>query len=348
MKTIRDVAREAGVSAATVSRVLNHHPTVQRDVRERVLAVIAASGFRPNGNARRLVRGGSGQICFLLANRDLGDSFHSRILKGVEDFSRQQRHHVIYARFDYQAATPLPNDDLPRILREDGSVEGVVLAGANYPSMVRYLEELSMPYVLFGNNLVRDSAEYPRQNAVGFDEERGAREATDFLLKLGHTRIVFIGDLSLQWYRRRYQGYRSAMRARKLNGVAVDLAEADAVELGRRAVPQLVRMFPATTAVLTQDDETACGVLDGLRRLRIRVPDEISVVGYDDIREVRYLSPPLTTVHVPKERVGRTLAEQLFRRIEGRGAPAVMLETELVIRDSCVRLAGGGLKLAVK
>jgi len=340
IKTIHDVAREAGVSVATVSRVLNQNPTVSTEMRQRVLAVISASGFRPNVNARRLVRGASGQVCFLLANRDLGDSFHSRILKGVEDYSRQQHHQVVYARFDYDARTVLPNGDLPRILREDGGVEGVVLAGANHPSLTRYLDSLSIPYILFGNNLVRDSAAYPKENAVGFDEARGAREATEFLLELGHTNVAFIGDLSLQWYRRRFEGYQSAMRAKKHPAAAVDLGgESDAFALGQKSATELIRRYPAITAVLTQDDETACGVLESLRRLRIQVPDDISIVGYDDIREARYVTPPLTTVRVPKEMVGQTMAEQLFRRIEGHAAPAVMLGTELVIRDSCIRMS---------
>jgi DNA-binding LacI/PurR family transcriptional regulator len=129
------------------------------------------------------------------------------------------------------------------------------------------------------------------------------------------------------------------MRAKKLPAIAVDVGgERDAFDLGRRSAPELIRRYPATTAVLTQDDETACGVLESLRRLRIRVPDDISIVGYDDIREARYLTPPLTTVRVPKELVGRTMAEQLFRRIEGRAAPAATLRTELVIRDSCIRI----------
>ena len=342
------MARQAGVSVATVSRVLNQNESVRAGIRDRVLAVIASSGFRPNANARRLVSGGSGQVCFLLANRDLGDSFHSRILKGVEDYSRRQHHQVVYTRFDYDAEMVLPSDDLPRILREGGGVEGVVLAGANYPSMIRYLEGLSLPYVLFGNNIVNDTAAYPKENAVAFDEERGAREATEFLIELGHKRIAFVGDLSIQWYRRRFQGYKRAMQLRKLNALAIDLHERDAVELGRRAVPDLVRRYPGTTAVLAQDDETACGLVESLRRLQIRVPDDISVIGYDDIREARYVAPTLTTVRVPKERVGEMLAETLFERIAGRRSPALMLSTELVIRESCVRLTGAKLKLAVK
>jgi LacI family transcriptional regulator len=155
----------------------------------------------------------------------LGRFLSLALFEGVEDYSRGQHHQVVYARFDYDAHIVLPTNDLPRILREDGGVEGVVLAGANCPSMVRYLEDLALPYVLFGNNLVNESAAYPKQNAVAFDEERVPRamssvqdalEAVEFLLELGHRRITFIGDLSMQWYRRRFEGYRAAMLARKL------------------------------------------------------------------------------------------------------------------------------------
>ena len=243
-------------------------------MRDRVMAVIEKSGFRPNANARRLVRGSSGHVCFLLSNRDLSDSFHSRILKGVEDYSRQQHHHVVYTGFDYGADTALPNADLPRILGEDGGTEGVVLAGTNYPVLVRYIESLSIPYVLFGNNLVRESDAYPKQNSVGFDEGKGAREATEFLLELGHREVAFVGDLSALWNRRRCQGYQAAMEAKNLRSLLVDLrGEPDAFELGCRAVPELIRRCSSATAVLAQDDETACGLVVTLRRLGIAVPN---------------------------------------------------------------------------
>ena len=303
------------------------------------MAAIAQSGFRPNANARRLVHGASGQVCFLLANRDLSDSFHSRILKGIEDYSRQQRHQVVYASVDYSPNTVLPNPDLPRILREDGGVEGVILAGVNYPTLIRYIESLSLAYVVFGNNLVRDSGAYPKFNAVEFDEGRGAREAAEFLIELGHRHVVFIGDLSMLWYRRRFEGYQAAMKAKNLQPAAINLLqEKDGVDLGRRAVAELIRKHSCATAVLAQDDETACGVMAALRCLGIRVPGDISVVGFDDIRAADYLTPPLTTVRVPKEQVGWKMAEMLFQRIERKPAPAVMLGTELVIRGSCARL----------
>lgn len=347
LNTVRDVAEAAGVSVATVSRVLNGNPRVNAKIRERVLAVIRETKFRPNANARRLVRGSSGQICFVLSNRDLTHSFHSRILKGVETYCRQQRHQVVFTVFNYAPDAELPNDDLPRIIWEGGGVEGVVIAGTNYPVLTRYVERLGIPYVLFGNNLVRNSPSMPSRNAVCFDEEGGARQATEFLIELGHRRVAFFGNIARPWYRRRYEGYRAAMVARKLEPLLIGRDEPSGFDLGRWCVPELIRRHSHTTGILAQDDETACGALDVLRRLRIEIPGEMSLVGYDDIAEVQYLNPPLTTVEVPKEKIGWTLAEQLFRRIEGKSLPAVHLKTQLLIRGSCARvhqLAGASLR----
>jgi LacI family transcriptional regulator, galactose operon repressor len=339
-KTVYDIAHKAGVSAATVSRVLNQSSKVSSRTRERVLAIMRDSGFRPNRNARSLVRGGSGQICFLLSNRDVAHSFHSRILKGVEDFCKRQHQQVIFTSFDYPADSEPAPESLPLIVRESSGVEGVLLAGTNYPAFVKSIEHLKIPYVLFGNNLVSGSLALPRNaHAVCFDEQGGAASATQFLIELGHRQILFVGDLSKVWYRRRFEGYRTVMAERGLPVACADIQdEPDCFQLGERALPVMVREWPGTTAVLTQDDETACGILSGLRKLRIRVPEDISVVGYDDIAEVHYLSPALTTVRVPKEQIGSTMAEHLFRVIEGgvRRQPPV-IATEIIIRESCAR-----------
>jgi LacI family transcriptional regulator len=108
-------------------------------------------------------------------------------------------------------------------------------------------------------------------------------------------------------------------------------------ELGRRAAAILRRDHPGATAVLAQDDETACGLLDGLRRARVQVPGDVSVMGYDDIGEIQYLNPPLTTVHVPKEEIGRAMAAELLR-LRDRGKlhdPLALLAPSVVARDSC-------------
>jgi DNA-binding LacI/PurR family transcriptional regulator len=340
LKTVHDVARVAGVSVATISRVLNQHPNVSAKTRERVLALIQQSGFRPNVMARRLAHGRSGLLCFLLSNRDIIHSFHSRVLKGVEDYCQQQHREVIFTTFDYGPHDVMPAEALPRMVREYRAIDGVLVAGTNYPNLLRYLAELELPYVLFGNNLVTGALPLPRKNCVSFDEQAGAREATEFLLELGHRHITFIGDLGKPWYLRRQEGYREAMARRRLPIATVDIREeADCAELGRRAVPLLLRQHPTTTAILAQDDETACGVLENLEKLGIRVPRDMSLLGYDDIAEIRYLRPALTTVRVPKASIGWKMAESLAGMLAGKPArlPAP-LTTELVIRDSCARL----------
>jgi DNA-binding LacI/PurR family transcriptional regulator len=336
---VHDVARAAGVSVATISRVLNQHPNVSAGTREKVLALIQKTGFRPNAMARRLAHGRSGLLCFLLANRDIIHSFHSRVLKGVEDYCQQQHRQVIFTTFDYGPGDAMPTEALPRMVREYRAIDGVLVAGTNYPNLLRYLTGVELPYVLFGNNLVTGSLPLPRRNSVSFDEQAGAREAAEFLIELGHRQIAFVGDLSQPWYLRRQQGYQEVMERRGLPTATIDIrGEADCTELGRRAVPLLLRQHPRTTAILAQDDETACGVLEILERLHIRVPRDMSLMGYDDIAEIRYLKPALTTVRVPKAKIGWKMAETLTDIVAGKPSrlPAP-LPTELVIRDSCAR-----------
>ncbi len=309
--------------------------------REKVLALIQQSGFRPNAIARRLANGRSGLLCFLLSNRDIIHSFHSRVLKGVEDYCQQQHRQVIFTTFDYGPDDPMPAENLPRMVREYRAIDGVLLAGTNYPNLLRYFAEVDLPYVLFGNNLVTGTLPLPlpRKNCVSFDEQAGAREATEFLLELGHRHITFVGDLGKPWYVRRQEGYREVMEARGLPPAAVDIRDAtDCVELGRRAVPLLLRQHPQTTAILAQDDETACGIIENLEKLGIRVPADMSLVGYDDIAEIRYLKPALTTVRVPKASIGWKMAESLATVVAGKPLRLPQpLATELVIRDSCAR-----------
>jgi DNA-binding LacI/PurR family transcriptional regulator len=340
LNTVYDVARAAGVSVATVSRVLNGYAKVSPKTRERVLALISKSGFRPNVNARRLVQGRSGQICFLLSNRHVVHSFHSRILMGVEDNCRSRNQHVVFTTLNYGPDESFPSGVIPRIISEDGSIDGLLIAGTNYPVLLRHLDSVRIPYVMFGNNLVTGSLALPRKKAVSFDEDKGGEHAASFLIQLGHRHLTFVGDLSKPWYQRRFEGFKRAMIAAGLPAACADLREhSDYFELGKRALPIVLREHPKTTAIVAQDDETACGVMDSLRRLGMRAPDDISIIGYDDITEIQYLHPALTTMRVPKEKIGWAMADELFRVIAGEHSRSVspLITTELVIRDSCAR-----------
>ena len=316
-------------------------------MRDRVMAVIEKSGFRPNANARRLVRGSSGQVCFLLSNRDLSDSFHSRILKGVEDYSRQQHHHVVYTGFDYGADTALPNPDLPRILGEDGGTEGVVLAGTD-SVLVRYIESLSIHTFCSATTWCANPTPTPSKIPSGSTKAKAHARPPSSCWSSGIARW-----LSLATSRRSGTGadardIRQPWKPKTSDPCWWICRGSPTRSLGCRAVPELIRRCSSATAVLAQDDETACGLVVTLRRIGIAVPADLSVIGFDDIRSAQYLTPPLTTVRVPKERVGWTMAEQLFQRIHGKRSPAVLLGTELVIRESCARAPAGPRSLVAK
>ena len=140
--TIRDVARAAGVGIGTISRVLNSSSQVSRETRARVNEAIRRLGFRPNAQARRILKRRSEIVCFLLSNRDFIHPFHARILQGVESYASGLRHHVLFAVLHYSPRTAPEKIDLPPVLQEHGLIDGVILAGTIYPNLLRRIEAI--------------------------------------------------------------------------------------------------------------------------------------------------------------------------------------------------------------
>lgn len=337
MVTIKDVARRARVGVSTVSRVLNDHPDVSPETREKVLQVARKLGYRPHSGARQLVRDTPETICFVISNREVLNPFHSRILVGVENYARGVSHSVIFIRFDYPPDTPPEELALPRVIWERGAVDGVVIAGTNYQNFVKAVKNLGLPFVLLGNNLIgRMSVE--DMDTIWFDNKEGTRRATEYLISLGHQDIRFVADLKLPWYRRCHQGYVASMTAHGLAPALLEVErEGTVFEFGMAAAERVFKLGDRVTAVVAGDDEIALGVLAGLNPYGVKVPEDISLVGFDDIEELKYLHPPLTTIRVPKEKIGEELAKTLFERLANPRAPVVkrFIPTELVIRESC-------------
>jgi len=338
--TIREVAQAASVGIGTISRVLNSSSQVSRETRARVLAAIRRLGFRPNAQARRILKRRTEMVCFLLSNRDFLHPFHARILQGVESYATSLKQHVLFAALHYSPRMPPDRIDLPPVLQEHGLIDGLILAGTIYPNLLRRIESIHMPFVAFSNNVV-GMGEEQQYDQVGFDDVNGTLHATRYLIGKGHRQIVFAGDISYPWLHHRFEGYRQGMREKKLRSVLIMARNAQSfVDFGQKIAGRILSRRPRPTAVVAGNDEIAYGLWRSLRQQAIKVPDDISLVGFDDREEALLMDPQLSTVRVHKEEIGETCMKMLLERLHHphMAFSQRMLPTEFVIRGTVCHL----------
>jgi LacI family transcriptional regulator len=328
------------MGVGTVSRVLNGGPHVSPSTRARVRAAIRHLDFRPNAQARRISRGRAEMVCFLLSNRDFLHSFHARILQGAETYASELKQHVVFAAVHYSPKTLPGRIQLPPILEERGLVDGLILAGTIYPNFVRRIRTMYISFVAFGNNVFDLDGQHSFDE-VSFDGLTGEYQATQYLIESGHRKIAFVGNTSYPWFRERLRGYLRAMQASKLRPISLTgRGPASFVEYGEWAAPNLLAMRSRPTAIVAGNDEIAYGIWRSFRRLGVRIPDEVSMVGFDDREEAVLIDPPLSTVRVPTEQIGRDLVRVLLERLHEPGLRVAkqILPTELVLRGTIKRL----------
>jgi len=334
--TIRDVARDAGVGIGTVSRVLNGGAQVSRATQERVTRAIRRLDFRPNAQARRIHRKRSEMVCFVLSNRTFPNTFHARILQGVEDCARELKQHVLFAGVRYDARTAPRHIELPSILEERGLFDGLILAGTNHPNLLMCIEKMQIPFVVFGNNLLNFTGER-HFDQVGFDGFRGEYEATRYVIGQGHRHIAFVGDLTYPWVRNRHAGYLKACHEAGIKPNTITSARPPGfVAYGEWACSAILTRKPLPTAVVAVNDEVAFGLWRAIRRRGLRVPDDISLVGFDDREEATLMDPPLTTIRVRKEEIGQACLRTLLERLRHPETAYVekILATDLIVRGT--------------
>ncbi|MGO1120609.1 LacI family DNA-binding transcriptional regulator [Rhodovibrionaceae bacterium A322] len=331
--TIEDVARLADVSIATVSRVVHSPDKVAERTRLKVQEAIARSGYAPNVLARNLRRRSSGMILVLLP--DIGNPFFSSILSGIESLARQAGYGVIIGNTDNR---PDKEEVYLSYLRGN-QADGVILLTGHLPHGATVADLPTLPpMVALSERVSGDVVPF-----VGIENVSAAQMATDHLLALGHRRIAHVkgpeGNILTD---RRLQGYQQALQAA---GIAPDAAlvvpGAFSIESGRQAVELLWQQSPRPTALFCASDEIAIGALLELTRKGVSVPQEVSVVGFDDIQFASCTTPPLTTLHQPREQMGQAamslLLELLADDRKGGTRPArapVLLPAELVQRQS--------------
>lgn len=334
--TIREVARLAGVGLGTVSRVLNNHPSVSTDAKQRVQEAIERLGYQPNLQARRLVKGRTETIGFVLGNRDFLDPFHAKMLSGAQRHFATTGHHVVYTTIDYSRAGSASGIVLPKIISLRGILDGAIVAGTNYTNLLAALDRLGLPYVVFGNNLITENG-HDSCDTVSFDDVGGAVDLTSRLLEMGHEHIWYMGRTELPWFRRRYEGYATTMidsghKPRMWSDVEAE----DSTSLGYLGLKQLLASGQRVTALCCGNDAVAFGACKAARESGLRIPEDISIAGFDD-RDICFLTEPqLTTVRPFMEKVGSECARALLAKLNGsvERAPEVVIPTEVVIRGS--------------
>ncbi|MFI2710992.1 LacI family DNA-binding transcriptional regulator [Micromonospora sp. NPDC018662] len=331
--TIRDVARASGVHISTVSRTFSAPHLVNPETRVRVLACAEDLGYRPNRAARALITGRTHNIGLIVA--DIANPFFPPLIKAAEGQARHRDYHVFVADTNEDVAA---EEDLVHALAKQ--VDGVLLCSPRMSNSLIEQVSREVPVVVIN----RQVAGLP---CVMMDVGQGARSAIEHLLGLGHRRIALLGGPRGSWTAREMR--RAASAAARAGGAELTvLGPNQPTETGGGALADQVRRS-GVTAVLAYNDLMALGLIEGLDALGLRVPQDVSVVGVDDIALSRLTRPKLTTVATPTAAAGRTAVDMLLqldsdapRGVRGRGASAgdrrttaqVMLQTVLVVRDS--------------
>ncbi len=332
MATLQDVAREAGVSSATVSRVLNGSPKVHARTRKRVEDAIERLGYRRSRVARRLrVRGGRSHILGLMIP-DIQNPFFSDVARGVEDYAYTHEYAVILCSSDED---PKKQAFYLNTMQAE-SVDGIILPPI--PGENRVIEELlekdRLPVVCLDRRLPGSSPD-----TVVVDNRRGAFEAVERLIRLGHRRIgIIIGLPSLSTSRERLEGYMEALSKHRVAPDSALVREGDSkYRSGLRQTDALLDLPEPPTAFFVCNNLMTLGALEAIHLRGLHPPHDCSIIGFDDMPWAASLNPPLTTVRQPGYAIGRCAAELLLKRIADPARPAslVMLQPELVVRQSC-------------
>jgi LacI family transcriptional regulator len=327
--TIKDVAREAGVSVATVSRVFNDSGPVSDETRQRIREAAALLRYVPNGVARSLITSKTHTLGVLLP--DLYGEFFSEVIRGMDHAAQRSGYHLIVSS-SHDAKQEIEK----AILAMRGRVDGLIAMSphldaasliANVPS--------TLPIVLLNCALPGDG-----YDALTIENRNGAYAMVRHLISLGHRSIAMITGGSGNYDAlERLRGYRKAMRDAGIEPPNEWELPGDFSEVsGYRAVATLLALNPRPTALFAANDSMAIGALSALREVGLRVPEDIAVAGFDDIPLARYMSPPLTSVHVDIAELGAQAITTLLHAVVNKNAHLrrhQRLATTLVIRQSC-------------
>jgi LacI family transcriptional regulator len=331
--TIKDVAKKAKVSIATVSLVIHNHKRISPETRDKVNKAIEELNYYPSHSARGLVSQKTGNIGFILTEDHFlrSEPFYTHIFLGAEFEARQYERYILL--------TTVPSiyskdDKLPRFVLER-NIDGIIIAGKVPQELIGKLSQLDLPLVFV--DYYPPEKKYP---VVLIDNISGGAMATEHLIGLGHKNIGFIaGDINHPSINDRFVGYKMALEKAGLtfdsNSYIID-ENYPARENGYRAAQKLLKNNNKITAIFACNDAMAMGVMQYLKERSYKVPEDISLIGFDDVESDAFLEPPLTTVKVLKMELGIEVVRLMNDVLQNRNKSInkILVPTELVIRKS--------------
>jgi LacI family transcriptional regulator len=326
--TIKDVAKRAGVGIATVSRTLHGSLRVSPETAARVRTVIEELGYRPNLNAQSLASGRSHMLGLVVS--DITNPFFPELVKGFEEVALSQGYDVFVASTNYDPARTALS--VKRMIER--KIDGVAIMTSEIdPSLPDTFAKRKVPLVFLDVGQVAIGV-----SNVKIDYAHGIAQAVDHLRALGHSRIAFIaGPLRLESVRERRDAFLNRL-GETCGGARLDFLVEEGnhqADGGFEAMERVLERSPGATAVVASNDLTAIGALRAIRQHGLRVPEDISVVGFDDIQMAQFTEPPLTTVKLVRTEVARLACEALLHSIRNRGMGVEFsMSTSLVVRAS--------------
>ena len=326
--TALDVANFAGVSIATVSRVFNKSDNVSDEMRNKVLNAINILGYRPSRTAQRLRARRSLVIGLIIS--DIQNPFFTSVVRGIEDVAHQKEYSVILCNSDEDPEKERLYIDVMR----SEEVAGVIITSASQAT--EYIER----FIVSGIPVVAmdRSIKHHQIDSVSVENTEGAYQAVSYLIEKGHRQIGFIGlPLELTPGKERQDGYINAMRDHGLELNSDLMCVGDArQESGFKCTNELIDIGIPMTAIFSSNNLMTLGALGAIMGKGLSIPEDISLIGFDDMPWAPYMCPPLTAVAQPTYELGRRAAELLMRRIANpeEVRESVRLKTRLMIRDS--------------
>jgi len=333
--TIKDVAKKAGVSIATVSFVLNKHPSevISERVKKRVWAAAQALDYHPSATAAGLARKRTKNVAivFYKDEESISNQFYSFVIQGAIKEAIEKEYNLL---FSYINQTYRGYADLPKIVQEKNA-EGALFMRLVHPKMVRAIEARGIPVVLIDHY-----PEIKQVNSLQIDNQTGGLVGAQHLIELGHRRIgMLYAARERPSIEERIQGFRAAFEKYELGfSQRSNLFEARSLTFdgGHEKAREILKRKRRPTALFCANDEIAAGAIRAAHQLGLSVPGDLSVVGFDDITMANYTDPPLTTVGVVKEHMGRRAMSRLLELVEGTDSTVKreVVPVRLAVRES--------------